>query len=209
MNLIDALNWRYATKRMNGTAVPSEKLNNILEAIRLSASSFGLQPFRAIVVESKELRAKIHETACPQPQIIEGSHVIVFAGWKTINDAHIDEYIGRIAKDRNMPLEALEDFSKMMKGAIAPNTQEQNAVWAAKQAYIALGTGLSAAALENVDATPMEGFNPDAMDKILGLEDKNLHSLAILTLGYRDEANDYLAKAKKVRLPKEDFYISM
>jgi len=207
MKLLDALSWRYATKRMNGQKVPSEKLDTILEAIRLSASSFGLQPYRVIVVDDPALRAKIHESACQQPQIVEGSHVLVFASWKNITNDHVDSYMSLISKERNMPIEQLAQFDEMLKGFIASKPQELLASWAARQAYIGLGFGLTAAALEQVDATPMEGFNPAEMDKVLGLEEKNLQSVALLTLGYRDTANDYLANQKKVRLSKDEFFV--
>jgi nitroreductase / dihydropteridine reductase len=207
MELLNALSWRYATKRMNGQKVPSEKVEPILEAIRLSASSFGLQPYRVIVVDDPKLKAKIHESACQQPQIIEGSHVLVFASWKNITPKHIDSYISLIAKERNTPVEQLAQFDEMLKGFIASKTQEQLAAWAIRQAYIGLGFGLTAAALQQVDATPMEGFNPAEMDKVLGLDEKNLQSVALLTLGYRDTANDYLVNQKKVRVNKDEFFI--
>jgi nitroreductase len=192
---------------MNGQTVPSEKLDTILEAIRLSASSFGLQPYRVIVVDDPALKAKIHESACQQPQMIEGSHVLVFASWRTITNEYIDRYVSLISKERDIPVEQLAQLDKGLKDFIASRPQEQLASWAARQAYIGLGFGLTAAALEQVDATPMEGFNPAEMDKVLGLEEKNLQSVALLTLGYRDAANDYLVNLKKVRVSKDEFFI--
>lgn len=206
MNLLDALRWRYATKRMNGQKVPSDKLDTILEAIRLSPSSFGLQPYRVIVVDDPELKAEIHKLACPQPQILEGSHVLVFASWKTISEKHVDDYMDLIAKERSMPREQLAQFEEMVKGLVKSKNQDQLACWAARQAYIGLGFGLTAASLLQVDATPMEGFNPAEMDKVLGLSKLNLQSAALLTLGYRDAENDYLAEQKKVRLSKDEFF---
>jgi nitroreductase / dihydropteridine reductase len=207
MKLIESLNWRYATKRMNGQHLPQDKLDTILEAIRLSASSFGLQPYRVVVVDDPKLKARIHEKACQQPQVIEGSHLLVFASWINITNEHVDEYINRIVAERNVPAELLQDFSGMMKGHLASQTTAQIADWATRQAYIGLGFGLTAAALEQVDATPMEGFDPAGMDELLGLKEKNLHSVALLALGYRDVASDHLTNAKKVRLPKEKFFI--
>jgi nitroreductase / dihydropteridine reductase len=206
MKLIESLNWRYATKRMNGQHVPQEKLDVILEAIRLSASSMGLQPYRVIVVSDPLLKAKIHAEACAQPQVLEGSHLLVFASWANITADHSDEYIQRIATERELPLDSLKGFSDMLSGSITSRTTEQNADWATRQAYIGLGFGLTAAAIEQVDATPMEGFNPEAMDKLLGLKEKNLHSVALLALGYRDAENDRLSKARKIRLSKEKFF---
>jgi nitroreductase len=201
MNLIDKLNWRYATKRMNGTKVPQEKVDRILEAVRLAPTSFGLQPFKVIVVENAELRERIFNEACPQPQIKEGSHVLVFAANKKVTAEQVDDYMNRIASTRGIPVETLKDFRAAFDGIVA-GTAEQNFVWTARQAYLAFGVGVIAAANEDIDATPMEGFNPEALDKVLGLAEQNLGSTTILTLGYRDEANDYLAKALKVRKSK-------
>lgn len=198
MSLKDSLSWRYATKRMTGGKVPQEKVDKILEAIRLAPTSFGLQPFKVIVIEDEKLREEIFNTACQQPQIKEASHVLVFAANKKVTAEQVQEYMELIATTRGIPVESLDGFKAMFDGIVA-GTAEQNFVWTARQAYLAFGVGIVAAALEQVDATPMEGFNPQAMDKILGLEDQNLGSTTILTLGYRDEANDSLVKAAKVR----------
>ena len=207
MDILKALNWRYATKRMNGEKIPQQKLDIILESIRLSASSAGLQPYRVIVIESEEMKKKISEKACQQPQVLEGSHLLVFAPWKTFGSAHVDEYITRMADIREVPAETFAQFSDVIKGSIAARTPEQNAEWAARQAYIALGFGLVAAAAENVDATPMEGFNAAAMDEVLGLNEQGLQSVTLLALGYRDEEKDFLVNAKKVRQPARDFFL--
>lgn len=205
MSLIDTLHWRYATKRMNGNKVPQEKIDNILEAIRLAPTSFGLQPFKVIVVENPQIREKIFNEACQQPQIKESSHVLVFAANKKVSTEQVEEYMQLIASVRSVPVESLNDF-KAMFGGIVAGTAEQNFVWTARQAYLAFGIGIAAAANEKVDATPMEGFNPEALDKILGLPEQNLGSTTILALGYRDEANDYLAKALKVRKSKSTLF---
>lgn len=198
MSLKDSLSWRYATKRMTGGKVPQEKVDKILEAIRLAPTSFGLQPFKVIVIEDEKLREEIFNTACQQPQIKEASHVLVFAANKKVTAEQVQEYMELIATTRGIPVESLDGFKAMFDGIVA-GTAEQNFVWTARQAYLAFGVGIVAAALEQVDATPMEGFNPQAMDKLLGLEEQNLGSTTILTLGYRDEANDSLVKAAKVR----------
>ncbi len=198
MSLKDSLSWRYATKRMTGGKVPQEKVDKILEAIRLAPTSFGLQPFKVIVIEDEKLREEIFNTACQQPQIKEASHVLVFAANKKVTAEQVQEYMELIATTRGIPVESLDGFKAMFDGIVA-GTAEHNFVWTARQAYLAFGVGIVAAALEQVDATPMEGFNPQAMDKILGLEEQNLGSTTILTLGYRDEANDSLVKAAKVR----------
>jgi len=205
MSLIDKLNWRYATKRMNGTKVPQEKVDRILEAIRLAPTSFGLQPFKVIVIEDAALREEIFNGACQQPQIKEASHVLVFAANKKVSQELVDDYMNRIASTRAIEVESLSGFSAAFDGIIA-GTAEQNFVWTARQAYLAFGVGIVAAALEDVDATPMEGFSNQALDKILGLAEQNLGSTTILTLGYRDEANDLLVKELKVRKNKENLF---
>jgi Nitroreductase len=206
MSLIDKLNWRYATKRMNGAKVPQEKVDRILEAIRLAPTSFGLQAFKVLVIEDETLREQIFNGACQQPQIKEASHVLVFAANKKVTEEQVDDYMQRIATTRGIPVESLSGFKAAFNGIVA-GTAEQNFVWTARQAYIAFGVGLTAAAMEDVDATPMEGFNNAALDSILGLEEQNLGSTTILTLGYRDAANDQLASAAKVRKSKENLFI--
>ena len=206
MSLIDKLNWRYATKRMNGTQVPQEKVDRILEAIRLAPTSFGLQALKVIVITDQALKEKIFAEACQQPQIKESSHLLVFAANKKVTQEQVDEYIQNIATTRNMPLEALDGFKGMFGGIVAGDEQ-QNFTWTSRQTYIALGVATVAAALEEVDATPMEGFNPAALDEILGLSAQNLGSVSVLPLGYRDAANDYLVAAPKVRKSAEDLFI--
>jgi nitroreductase len=209
MELLDAMNWRYAAKRMNGQTIPEEKLNTILEAIRLSASSVGLQPYNVIVTNSHELKGKIHELACPQPQIVESSHILIFAVWTSVEAEQIDKYIQLIADTRNTTTEALSPFADSIKGSLLTRTAEQRYDWAARQSYIGLGSALIAAAVEKVDATPMEGFNGPALDELLDLPAKGLKSVAILALGYRDAENDFLAKAPKIRRPAEDFFLEI
>lgn len=207
MKLIDALKWRYATKKMNGQQIPADKLNNILEAIKLAPSSLGLTPYKVIVVEDAATRKLLQPHFYNQSQIVDGSAVIVFANWTNITEKEVAGYMQDIAEQRNVPIESLNDFSNMINGSIKTKSQEEAQTWAAKQTYIALGFGLVAAAAEQVDATPMEGFNPDGVDEVLGLKALGLHSAVALTLGYRDEAADYLANVKKVRYNDEKLFI--
>jgi nitroreductase / dihydropteridine reductase len=202
MNLINALNWRYAVKRMNGKKVPQEKVENILEATRLSASSMGLQPYTIIAVENPELRKRIQPAAYNQPQIIESSHLLVFAAWDDVTEEHIDNYISHIMQVRNVSAESLAGFKNSLLN-ITRQSKEQKHQWAARQTYIAFGTAIAAAALEQVDATPMEGFDSAALDEVLQLKELGLRSVTLLALGYRDEENDFLAHSKKVRREKD------
>ncbi len=209
MDLIQQLNWRYAAKKMTGATVPQEKVERILEAVRLSVSSSGLQPYNVVVIENPELRGKIHELAAPQAQIVEASHLLVFASWTDVTPANVDKYMQQVADIRQLPVESLAPFATSLKGQINSRSQEANAAWAARQAYIALGFGVVAAAMEEVDACPMEGFNSEKLDEILGLKEKGLKSYAILALGYRDTERDFLAKATKVRRSKEELFIRL
>lgn len=207
MELIKSLEWRYASKRMNGQVVPEDKVNTILEAIQLAPSSMGLQPYTVLVITDKDLKKKIRTVAYNQPQIEESSHVLVFAAWADISPDQIEEYIQQSALTRKVSPETLDDFKNTLLGIITRNTTEQNYNWAARQAYIAFGTGIAAAASERVDATPMEGFDNAALDELLGLKEKGLRSVTLLPLGYRDNENDWLASLPKVRRPKNKLFI--
>jgi nitroreductase len=191
---------------MNGKPVPADQLNNILEATRLAPSSLGLQPFDVLVIQDPELRANLSPAIYNQPQVTEGSALLVFAAWKNVAPGQIDQYLENIASTRNIPLESLNDFRKMIEGSITTRTDEQVHQWAARQAYIALGYATAAASFEKVDSTPMEGFNAAAVNEVLDLDGKGLSAVAVLALGYRDEENDHLANAPKVRRPASSFF---
>ena len=205
MSLISNLQWRYATKKMNGTTVPQEKVEVILDAIQLSASSYGLQPYTVLVITDAETKAKLLPAAYNQSQITDSSHLIVFASWTKVTPKHIDDFIANTAAKRSMPVEALNDFKSYVSGAIAHLTDEQIGIWTAKQTYIALGSALAAAAEVKVDATPMEGFVPAQFDEILGLTEQGLHASVLLAVGYRAEG-DWLAALPKARRDKEQLF---
>ncbi len=207
MNIIESLQWRYATKKMNGEKIPQDKLDRILEATRLAPSSYGLTPYNVIVVENQELKQQLQGAAYGQTQLVDSSAVLVFATWNDITNESVDIYIQETARQRGIGAEMLDEFSGMIKGTIATMTQEQKISWAQRQAYIGLGFALVAAATEEVDSTPMEGFSPTSVDNILGLGELGLKSVALLPLGYRDSQNDYLASLKKVRWDDSKFFI--
>ena len=204
-NLIETLNWRYAAKRMNGAKVSEQQLETILESIRLAPTSYGMQAFKVIVIESQELRQQIYNESCQQPQILESSHVLVFAANVKVSSEQADKHIAFIAAERGKTIESLADYRSRLDGFVN-GTAESNFQWAARQTYIALGFAMVAAATERVDATPIEGFKPAEVDRILGLMEMNLGAVTLLALGYRDEAHDSLAKAKKVRKSKEELF---
>jgi nitroreductase / dihydropteridine reductase len=207
MDILSLLNWRYAAKRMNGNKIPQEKIEVILESVRLSASSIGLQPYRVIVIENPAVLEQIKPIANNQAQITEASHLLVFAAWADVTEESIEEYLNLIASERKVSLESLGTMKGYMAG-LTKNTAEQNFNWAARQAYIALGTALIAAASQEVDATPMEGFDSAALDNLLGLPEKGLKSVSILPLGYRDVSQDWLVSLPKVRTPNQKFFLT-
>lgn len=206
MNVIELCNWRYATKKMTpGKTVSQEKLDRILEAIRLAPSSSGLQPFDILVICDPALRAKIRPLAKDQAQIVDGSHLLVFAAWDTYTAERIRQVFAQTKIDRGEISAYWENYGKVMEEKYPPRDAELNFQHAARQAYLALGFGLLAAAAEEVDCTPMEGFDPDALDALLGLRAKGLRSVALLPLGYRDADKDWLVNLKKSRRAKAQF----
>ena len=206
MDLLKAMNWRYATKKMDPSKkVPEDKLQRILEAIRLTATSSGLQPFEIILVTNPEVRAKIQAVANNQAQITEGSHLLVFAAWNDYTPERINMMFDYNNEVRGFVNEGAENYRKMLLANYPAKGPEVNFQHAAKQSYIALGTALIAAAEQEVDATPMEGFNPAKVDEILGLAARGLRSTVILPLGYREADKDWLVNMKKVRRTNDKF----
>jgi nitroreductase / dihydropteridine reductase len=206
MSLVKDLNWRYATKSMNGKKVSPKKLNAILDAIHLAPSSFGLQPFTVSVINRQSTKDKLMAAAHGQKQIGSSSHVLVFAVPTKLTAADVQAFIDNVSATRGIPAAALEGYKGMMTGMVMGMNAEQQQNWATKQAYIALGTALIAAAEQKVDACPMEGFDAAQFDKILGLDKKGLKSVVIAPIGFRAE-DDMFAKMAKVRKPKEQIFI--
>lgn len=208
--LIDKLQWRYAAKKMDATQpVPAEKVERIVEAIRLTATSSGLQPYEIIVVTNPALRQKMREISYNQSPVTDGSHVLVFAAWDNYTAERINTMFDLVNTERGFVSEGWENYRKLLLNAYPERDAQLNFEHAARQAYIGLGTALIAAAEEGVDSTPMEGFDAAAMDAILGLPERGLRSVVILPLGYRDEVNDWLVNLKKVRRPRADFITEM
>ena len=206
MSLIDALNWRYACKNIDTEKpVEEEKVDRILEAIRLTATSSGLQQYELLVITNKEIQAKLQAIAWNQSQVTAASHVIVFAAWDNYTEERINMMFDLTNEIRGFKNDGWEAYRQMLLSTYPARDAEANYQHAARQAYVALGTALIAAAMEGVDATPMEGFDPAAADEILGLRELGLRSVVLLPLGYRKEEGDWLVNLKKVRRPMEDF----
>ena len=199
--IIEQLNWRYATKKMDATkTVPQDKLDVIIEAIRMAPTSSGTQPFELLVVTNPEKLAAIQEAAGGQAQITDGSHLLVFAAWDNYTAERIDEVVDiNIEARGDLPM--LRAYYDNLKNNYVPRDAAVNYAHAARQAYIALGIALVAAAEQEVDSTPMEGFDPSKVDEILGLKARGLRSVVLLPLGYRDPTGDWLLPMGKVRKP--------
>ena len=204
MELLDKLNWRYAAKAMNGEKVSEEKIANIIEAARLSPTSSGLQPFEIIVVKNQAIKEAIRPIAWNQSMITDCSHLLVFAAWDTYTAERINKMFDLTNEIRGFKNEGWENYRQMLLGSYPQKDAEENFNHAARQAYIAFSAAIIAAAYEGVDATPIEGFDPAALDEILGLRAKGLRSCVILPIGYRDADKDWLVNLKKVRKSTKD-----
>jgi nitroreductase len=208
-NFNENAKWRYATKKFDTTKkVSDEDLNNLKEAIRLSASSFGLQLYKVIIVDNTELRAKLQPASWGQTQIVDASHLIVFANQTTVTDADVDAYIKNVSETRNVPVEALTGYGDYMKGAVGSMPEDVKGIWTSKQTYIALGNLLNAAAELKIDVTPMEGFVPAQYNEILGLDKLNLNAALVAAVGYRHE-EDATQHQAKVRKSNEELFITL
>ena len=204
--LLDKMQWRYAAKKMDATKpVPQDKVNRIVEAARLAPTSSGLQPFEVIVVSNKDLRTKIQAAANNQAQITEGSHLLVFAAWDTYTADRINHHFDFTNAERGGTNDGWENYRQMLLKNYPSRDPQVNFEHAARQTYIGLGASLIAAAFEDVDSTPMEGFDPKLVDEILGLGAKGLRSIAIMPLGYRLKGQDWLENLKKIRRPVSEF----
>lgn len=207
-NVLNLLNWRYATKKMDPSKAVSEAdVDTILEAIRLSASSSGLQPYQVLVITDDELKARIRAVAWNQAQVTDASHVLVFAAWDHYSAERINQMFDLVNAERGYINEGFEAYRQKLLAYYPNRTPAENFEHAARQAYIGLGSALIAAAELGVDSTPMEGFEPEKVDEILGLSDLGLKSVLLLPLGYRANDGDWLLGQKKVRRSKEQFTI--
>jgi nitroreductase len=210
VDLLQRLNWRYATKKMDPTkTVPQEKVDRILEAARLAPTSSGLQPFQIVDVSNREMLEKIKPVAWGQGQITDCSHLLVFAAWDDYTVERINMMFDLTNEIRGFKNEGWENYRKMLLDSYPKRGAEANFQHAARQSFIGLGMALACAAIEEVDATPMEGFDPAKVDELLGLRARGLRSVALMTLGYREADKDWLVNLKKVRRPREQFVIEI
>ena len=206
MNFIENAKWRYATKKYDSSKKVSQKdLEFIKEAVNLAATSYGLQPFKVLIIENPEIRKQLQPVSWGQSQIVDASHLFVFVNMLNPGEKEIDAYVENIAEVRGTSAAALQGFSNYIKGAVGKFSSEQKAIWTSKQTYLALGNLLNAAAELKIDATPIEGFEPAQYNEILGLTEKGLNASLVAAIGYRsaEDGNQHL---KKVRKPLEELF---
>jgi nitroreductase len=197
---IENQNWRYATKKFNSEKkISNSDLEILKEAIQLSSSSYGLQPYKVLIIENEEIRKQLQPASWGQSQITDASHLLVFASETNVDAEYITRFAENMAKTRNIPFDSVKGYAEFMIGNIASLTPEKQIIWAQKQAYLALGNLLNAAAELKIDVTPMEGFLPEQYNEILGLKEKGLHATLVATIGYRHEEDEtqHYAKVRK------------
>lgn len=197
---IENQNWRYATKKFNSEKkISNSDLEILKEAIQLSTSSYGLQPYKVIIVENEEIRKQLQPASWGQSQITDASHLFVFASITNVDSEYINNFVENMAKTRNIPVESIKAYADFMIGNITTLTPEKQIIWSQKQAYLALANLLNVAAELKIDVTPMEGFIPEQYNKILGLTEKGLSATLVATIGYRadEDATQHYAKVRK------------
>ena len=208
-HFIENQKWRYATKKFDAAKkISAADLETLKEAIQLSTSSYGLQLYKVFIIENPEVRAQLQPASWGQSQIIEASHLFVFTNIVDVQDQHIDAYVQNFANTRGLTVEDLKGYSDFMKSKIVPLPVEQKAVWTSKQTYLALGNLLNAAAELKIDVTPMEGFEPEKYNEILGFNALGLNASLVAAVGYRHE-EDATQHYAKVRKPKQELFTTI
>ena len=208
MSVIEALNWRYAVRQFSSDHIDEEKVQELLTATRLSATSYGLQPYRLIVVNDINVRKELFHYAMGQDKVVNCSHLVVFAAQKDVSDAMVDRYIHSVAQTRGVSVESLQGLANHMKEVFACKNVKQKREWAHQQAYIALGTLLTTAAIMKIDSCPMTGFESDGFNRVLGLNELGLESSIICALGAR-HPDDRNARLRKVRYDQSEMVITV
>lgn len=207
MNILNDLKWRYATKKFDSSKkISQDNINNILEAFNLTASSYGLQPVKLVVLQDELKQNELVNFSMMQQQVKDASHVLVFCIDTVINETKITEYFNLVKQIRNTSDDILNPFKKFLIADFKLKTQDEIEAWAKNQAYLAMGNLLTVCAMLKIDSCPMEGFNPVKFDEILGLDKQSLKSVLVMPIGYRSE-EDFMANLKKVRKPLEDMEI--
>ena len=206
MNYIDHLKWRYATKKFDASKkIAPDNLEKIKEAIQLSASSYGLQLYKVLIIENPLIKQQLKTASWGQDQITDASHLIVFCNYTYVEDTHVDDFLHRTAITQNIEMNNLSEYGNFMKGKIKAMTALESFHWTVRQTYLALGNLLSACAELKIDSCPMEGFEADKYNAILGLTEKGLNAAVVATIGYRSH-EDHTQHRPKVRKPLEELF---
>lgn len=204
--LIEALEWRYACKKFDANKrISDTDLDTILDSIQLTPSSYGLQPIKVLLIETKELREQIKPIAWNQAQVVDASHLLVFCHYTALSESYVDQHVSLMANTRNLPIEKLQGFGTHVKSSIATMDADHVNQWTGKQTYIALGQVLLSCALLKIDATPMEGFDRKALDELLDLSKDGLSASLLCPIGYRHAEDPYIT-LKKVRKTKDALF---
>lgn len=209
MNSIEALHWRYATKQFDATKkLSADQLELVKESLRLAPSSFGVQPWKFFIISNATLREQLRAAGYGQPQVTDASHLVVFTVPTNIDSAYVDEFINHVAEIKGISEDLLKGYGDMIKGKISSMTPAAATEWAARQAYIALGTLLTSLAHESIDAAPMEGFDPAQFDELLGLPAQQLTTVVIAAVGFRS-VDDAAATMPKMRFAQGDVIVEL
>jgi nitroreductase/dihydropteridine reductase len=209
MNIIESLNWRYATKKFDSNRkLSNNQINTLKESFNLTASSYGLQPIKLVVISNKELKNTLLEYSMNQQQVVQCSHLLVICIENSINEAYIESYFKRVMDIRNTPANILESFKKLISKEFNDMSNTSIINWSRNQAYLALGNLMTVCSVESIDSCPMEGFLPEKYDEILDLNSKNLKSVLVMPVGYRS-VDDEFSGYKKVRKKIDDNIIDI
>ena len=201
--------WRYATKKFDATKkVSDQDLETLKKAISLTATSYGLEPYKILIVENPETRQKLQAASWNQSQVTEASHLLVFANIVNFGNEQMDTYFDNLTKTRQIPTEAVQGYSDFMKSNINAKSSEDKNIWTAKQAYLAMNNLINACAELKIDATPMEGFSPEQYNQILELDKLGLNAVLVTPIGYRS-TEDQTQFAAKVRKPYSELFINL
>lgn len=202
-------NWRYATKKFDASKkISTEDLNTLKEAIQMSTSSYGLQPYKVLIIENPEIREQLKPFSWNQTQITEASHLFVFTNFVDVKEEHIDSYMNNMAQTRGLNIEDLKGYSDFMKSKLINLPSDVKSNWTSKQTYLALGNLLNVAAELKIDVTPMEGFEPEKYNEILGLDKLGLNASLVATIGYRHN-EDATQHYPKVRKPMNELFVTI
>lgn len=208
-NIIENLKWRYAVKKFDDSKIlPEEKINILKDAFNLTATSYGLQPYKLVVLSNKKIQAQLVKHSWNQQQIGQASHLFIITVPKQISTKEVDKYFKLVKEIRNTPDNIIEPFKKMLSNSISSKTADELFHWMKNQAYLALGNLMTVAANEKIDSCPMEGFSPEKYDEVLGLDSLNLKSVLILAVGIRAE-DCFMKDLQKVRKKPEDIIIDL